>query len=248
MGVLRTRRLGSNFERVAVAVPPPRNAVRWLARWAASETAAGSRVLNIGAGSNLSGGMKPLTARAGRLVGIDPHESIHLNTTLDEGYQMTMEEFSATEPEPFDCAVSVFVLEHVANPTEFLDATAGVLRPGCSLFALTVNKYQYFGLATWMATRLGIGDWALERLIGRERMEEYHFPTEYRLNSIGQISRALARSGFSSAEFRCFDKTDMYQWYLPEPLQGLAPRYTDVAYRVGSPHLMGNLAVRAVLR
>ena len=205
-------------------------------------------MLNIGAGQNLSGAMRPLRAKAGHLVGVDPDSTIELNTAVDERHQLSMEEYARTSPEAFDCAVAVFVLEHVSDAPEFLAAVAAVLRPGASFYALTVNKYQYFGLCTLVATRLGVGDWLLERLIGAERMSGYHFPTEYRLNSVGQVSRRLREAGFTSAEFRCFDKTEMYDWYLPERVRSFAPAYTRFVYRWGSPYLMGNLAFRAIRR
>jgi hypothetical protein len=121
-----------------------------------------------------------------------------------------------------------------------------VLRPGGAFFALTVHKYQYFGLTTWVTTRLHVNEWLLRQLKTEEVVAAYHFPTEYRMNSPAQCSRHLASAGFRSAEFRLFDKPDLYAWYLPEPLKPLAPAWSRLAYRVGSPRMMGTLGVRAV--
>ena len=119
----------------AIATPPA--AVSGFARWVAEECPQEERVLNIGAGCNLSGALKPVRRRAGVLVGIDPHPSIHDNSTLDEGHQQSMEEYAATRPEPFDLAFSVFVLEHVHDPKAFTQACARVLRPGGVLMGMT---------------------------------------------------------------------------------------------------------------
>jgi hypothetical protein len=43
-----------------------------------------------------------------------------------------------------------------------------------------------------------------------------------------------------------FDQPDLYAWYLPEPFKPLAPRWSDLAYRLGAPWLMGSLSFRAV--
>ena len=235
----------SEFTTTVEVVAPPDHAVRWFARWVAESVTPSSDVVNIGAGRNLSGGLRPVRRKATHLVGIDPDESIWHNRGVDERYQASVQEFAADHEGEFDVALSVFVLEHVADPPSFTAACARMLRPGGVLFGLTVHKYQYFGLATWATTRLGLADVLLERLKGREVMSGYHFPTEYRMNSPRQVARHLRAAGFRSAEFRMFDKPDLYAWYLPGPLKPLAPAWTRMAYRVGSPHLMGHLSFRA---
>lgn len=123
-----------------------------------------------------------------------------------------------------------------------------MLRPGGSFFALTLNVRQYFGATTWTMSRLGVADAVLERLKGRDVVAGYHFPTEYRLNSVRTVRRHCAAAGFSSLEFRCYDDTPRYAWYLPERVRWAAGAYTRFAYAVGSPALMGHLTFRAVQR
>jgi SAM-dependent methyltransferase len=234
------------FSSIVSTTPAPPHAVRWFARWVAGSVDATTPLLNIGAGRNLSGGLRPVRQRAGRIVGIDPDPSIWDNPGCDELHQQTLEQFAVEHPAQFDVAMSVFVLEHVADPPMFIAACARVLKPGGSLFGLTVHKYHYFGMCTWATTRLHVADRLLVALKGQEVVEGYHFPTEYRMNTTRRISRLLAEAGFSSVEFRMFDKPDLYAWYLPDRIKPVAPAWSRMVYRLNTPQLMGTLSFRAV--
>lgn len=234
------------FDTDIQVVSPPRHSVQHFARWVAQACPPGARVLDIGAGADLSGSLAPILDRGCHLVGIDPDASIERNRSVHERHQVCLEEFARTHTEEFDVAFAVYVLEHVADPSAFVAACSRVLRPGGSMFALTLNVRQYFGATTWAMTRLGIADPVLAWLKGRDVMDGYHFPTEYRLNSIRTVRRQYGTAGFSRVEFRCYDATERYAWYLPAPLQRLATDYTRLAYRVGSPSMMGHLSFRAV--
>jgi SAM-dependent methyltransferase len=233
--------------RTVTTTPPPRQAVPGFGRWVAKECPPGGRILNVGAGSNLSAELRPLRRQAGVIVGVDPHESIFDNPTLDERFQSSMEDFAESHASEFDLAFSVFVLEHVSDPMAFTRACARVLKPGGVLMGITVNKWQYFGLSTWTVTRLGVADRLLAKLRSPEEIDEYHFPTEYRMNTVRTMSRQLDTCGFSSAEFRCWDLPEMYEPYLPPRVRGFAKRYNRWAYKVGSPNLMGHITFKAVL-
>ena len=90
--------------------------------------------------------------RRPHLVGVDPADSIWSNPALDERFQQSLEDFARAHEAAFDVAFAVFVLEHVADPPAFSSACARVLRPGGVFLGLTVNKYHYFGFATWATT------------------------------------------------------------------------------------------------
>jgi SAM-dependent methyltransferase len=236
----------STCSRSVHIVPPPRRGVRSFASWVAESCGPDARVLDIGAGCNLSGPLRPLVRQEPYLVGVDPDESILRNPCLDERHQMSMEDFATDHAEQFDAAFAIYVLEHVCHPPEFIAACARVLKPGGSLFALTLNMHQYFGLLTWASTRVGLSDRILERLKTPSVVAAYHFPTQYRLNSIRTVSHHLDAAGFSSVDFRCYDDTSRYGWYLPAGARWFAPVYTRTAYAIGSPELMGHLSFRAV--
>jgi SAM-dependent methyltransferase len=225
--------------------PPPRHAIAWFDRQVAASAKPGSTVLNIGAGSSRSGRFPKVRSRAGVVVGIDPDQGIQDNRCVDETWQTTLEDFAPQHPAAFDAAFSVFVLEHVADPEGFVRAAATVLKPGGSLLCLTVNKWHYFGLTTWATTRLGISDWLLGKLRDPDLVRNYHFPTEYRMNTIGSLAHLLGDAGFRAAEFRMWDLPALYEPYLPARLSGIASRWQTLAYHLNNPHLMGNLTVKA---
>jgi SAM-dependent methyltransferase len=229
------------------ATPPPRQAVRGFDRWVSQSIPRGAAALNVGAGANRSGDLARVRQRAGRLVGIDPSDRIHENTQVDERYQQTLEQFATGHPGEFDLAFSVFVLEHVADPDGFAAAAARVLKPGGSLMGLTVNKWHYFGFTTWATTRLGMCEWLLHKVRDDGAIDRYHYPTEYRANTVGALSRRLAQAGFTSVEFRMWDLPKLYTPYLPPPVAGVASTWNRAVYRMGQPHLMGNLTFKATL-
>lgn len=226
-------------------VPAPRSSVRHLARWAAEDCIPGSVVLNIGAGADRSGVLKPLLRRSPYVVGVDPDHAVLRNASLDERHQMSLEEFASTNTGRFDVALAVYVLEHVENPAAFTAACSRILRPTGCFFGVTLNITHYFGATTWALSRLGRTDSVLERLKPGEDVHQHHFPPEYRLNSIATITRHLEAASFRSVEFRCYDATDRYQWYLPRALSWIAPAYTRTVYAIGDARWMGHLSFRA---
>jgi SAM-dependent methyltransferase len=244
--VTRQTGVAALIDRKVSAVAPPNGGLAPFARWVAESCTPGATVLNVGAGRSKSGAMAAVSRRTPYLVGIDPDASIHDNQGLDERHQATIEEFADDNAGRFDVAFSVYVLEHVCEPDAFLSACARVLRPGGTFFGLTLNMYQYFGLITWASTRLRVAEPILVRLKGQERVDGYHFATQYRLNSVRRLSRGLEQAGFESVEFRCYDDARRYAWYLPERVACFAPWYSRMVYAVGTPRLMGHLMFRAV--
>ena len=227
--------------------PPPRRPVAAFARWVAEAIPPGASVVNVGGGCNASGQFPAVRRRASHLVAVDPSARVLGNSDADERYQLTLEDFAADRPERFDVAFAVFVMEHVADPGAFTRAAARILKPGGAFMGITLNKWHYFGLATWASSRLGLNEWLLRRVRDPERVAEYHFRTEYRINTIRSTSRYFARAGFSSVEFRMWDLPRMYEPYLPTRLGGFAAAWNSAAYKLGRPNLMGHLTFKAEL-
>jgi SAM-dependent methyltransferase len=227
--------------------PPPSRPVREFGRWVAQSTPKGAAVLNVGGGCNASGRFPAIHHRARKLVAIDPSARVFRNNDADECHRATLEDFSDDHAGAFDVAFAVFVMEHVTDPTAFVDAAAHVLKPGGVFMAITLNRWHYFGLSTWAASRLGLDEWLLRQVRDPQDVDRYHFRTEYRINSIRSTSKHLQRAGFSSVEFRMWDLPEMYAPYLPGRLKGFATAWNKAAYRIGHPSLMGHLTFKAVL-
>ena len=228
-------------------IPPPQRPVRHFAGWVAESTPSGAAVLNVGGGCNASGDFPRIRRRAASLVAVDPSAQVATNSEADERYQLPLEDFSLEHADRFDVAFAVFVMEHVADPIAFTEAAARVLKPGGAFMAITLNQWHYFGLTTWATSRLGLNEWLLRRVRDPGQVDEYHFQTEYRINSIRSISRHLEYAGFSGVEFRMWDLPRLYEPYLPDRLTGLATMWSGAAYRLRRPNLMGHLTFKAVL-
>lgn len=152
---------------------------------------------------------------------VDPSARVAHNSEADERHQTTLEEFSVEHADRFDVAFAVFVMEHVADPVGFTEAAARVLKPRGVLLALTLNQWHYFGLTTWATSRLGLEEWLLRQVRDPREVGEYHFHTEYRINTIRSVSRHLERGGFADVEFRMWDPSS--------PLRALPASQTDRA-------------------
>jgi 2-polyprenyl-6-hydroxyphenyl methylase/3-demethylubiquinone-9 3-methyltransferase len=226
-------------------IPAPRDPVRHLARWAAEHCPDDGVVLDIGAGEHASGDLAPLLRRHPHLVGSDPDHAIERNEVLDERYRLTAEDLARQHPGRYDVILSIFVLEHVACPPAFAAACAAMLRPGGSWFALTLNVQHYFGATAWATNRLGVQRAVLHSLKGAEAEHDHRFPTLYRFNSPRTVLRVCRDAGFDPVELRMYDAPDRYAWYLPEWAKRFPSAYSSLAYRIGSPALMGHLTFRA---
>jgi len=204
-------------------------------------------VLDVGAGEHASGDLGPLRCCDPYLVGTDPDDAIERNHAFDERHRLTAEELAHAHPGRYDVVLSIFVLEHVEHPLRFASACARLLRPGGSWFALTLNVHHYFGGTAWATNRIGLQPALLHRLKGHAAEHDHRFPTRYRLNSQGAVTRACEAAGFESVELRMYDAPGRYAWYLPQPLAGLPAAYSSLVYRLGAPGLMGHLTFRAQL-
>jgi SAM-dependent methyltransferase len=204
-----------------------------------------SVALDVGAGQDRNKIDALIRPKIAHLVGIDPTEDIMHNPALDERYQATLENFAQEYHVYFDCLYSMFVLEHVTHPHDFFKACRSLLKSNGILFGVTPNLWHYFGLATKISSTIGMEDWLLERLVGKQKKEAYHFPTTYRVNSIRAIVQGLEQTGFQSVEFRCFDPTKRLEFYFPRLLKWYPGVYSHLVHHLHLSRFMGYLVFKA---
>lgn len=229
------------------SLPPTADVRAEFPAWVAQHCTDRSAVLEVGAGSGKDGEAAIIRQKVCHLVGIDPDDGILKNPYLDERYQTPIEQFANGRASCFDCIYSIAVLEHVTHPYEFFAACRSMLRPGGTLLGMTPNLWHYFGMATKVSACVGIEDWLLGHLVGVGHKETYHFPTEYRVNSIQRIRQVLAHTGFRTAEFRCFDHPHAFEYVFPATVRWFPGFYSRLVYALRLPVFMGQIMFKATV-
>lgn len=114
----------------------------------------GLRVLDIGCGGGLL--CEPMTRLGAAVTGVDALER-NLKTAKTHAQQMgleidyrhgTIEQMVSEDETPFDVVLNMEVIEHVANPPEFIGDCAAMVRGGGLMICSTINRtLKAFALA-----------------------------------------------------------------------------------------------------
>ncbi len=144
----------------------------------------------------------------------------------------------------FDLVATFMVVEHVADPASFLRKVAQVLRPGGHFVAHTISALHY---VTWIRRVLGIlpHSWTqrlVRRLYGREDHDT--FPTCYRMNTPGRITRLAQPCGFEPCRVHRYASAGYFEfshvltrgaiiadWTLDRVVPGMGRVYFTATYR-----------------
>ncbi len=106
----------------------------------------GLRILDIGCGGGLL--CEPLTRLGASVTGVDALEN-NLKTAKTHAKQMgleidyrhgTIEQLVASGKEPFDAVLNMEVIEHVANPPDFIRDCGAMVREGGLMICSTINR------------------------------------------------------------------------------------------------------------
>lgn len=106
----------------------------------------GLRLLDIGCGGGLL--CEPMTRLGASVTGVDALEK-NLKTAKTHAEQMeleidyrhgTIEQLVASGEAPFDVVLNMEVIEHVANPPEFIADCAAIVRSGGLMTCSTINR------------------------------------------------------------------------------------------------------------
>ena len=106
----------------------------------------GLRLLDIGCGGGLL--CEPMTRLGAQVTGMDALER-NLKTAathaeamgLDIDYRHgTIEQLAASDEAPFDAVLNMEVIEHVANPPDFMADCAKMVRPEGVMICSTINR------------------------------------------------------------------------------------------------------------
>lgn len=175
--------------------------VRLVAEECARAPAA--RCLDIGCGEGIGGSherLDPVRGAAAELWGVEPDAGVDVPAAFDVVRRSELEH-AGLPVDYFDVAFSFMVMEHVRDPAAFLRAVHASLRPGGRYLLLTVNGRHYFGRAARAMRRARLDELAVRLVRGREAVEGYHYPIEYRCNDRAAIDRLAREAGFEPPSY-----------------------------------------------
>lgn len=150
-----------------------------------------SVVLDLGAGAGIVAQMN-FTGLAQKVCGVDLDPRVVDNPMLHEGRVSDAGEIP-WEDNVFDVVFSDNVFEHLDDPLSVYREVSRVLKPGGVLLFKTPNKWHYMPTIARL-TPHGFHQF-VNRLRGRAEADT--FPTRYRTNTKGDVSRLAAEAGFA---------------------------------------------------
>ena len=171
---------------------------------------AGLRLLDIGCGGGLLA--EPMARLGADVIGADAAEGnlpvarIHAQQSgLDIDYRHTTAEALAADGEAFDVVLNMEVVEHVADPLEFLSVCRQLVKPGGLHICSTINRNpKSFAAAI-------IGAEYIMRWLPRGTHDWSKFITP------DELSALLARAGFDPVDARGFVFNPVsWQWRLSD--------------------------------
>ena len=171
---------------------------RWYLSLLSGHLQAGSRVLDVGAGT---GDFVELASRTFRMTAVEPSsylaERIRRRADCDV-FEGAFEDFSPAEA--FDAVLLIDIIEHAADPRRLVRHAAAVLRPGGILFVCTVDSRALLyrlGPAVWRASRVSShARYVLHRIFCQQH--NWYF-------NRGVLDRVVRGAGFDLVEHRGYE-------------------------------------------
>lgn len=195
-----------------------------------------SVVLDLGAGAGIVSQMN-FRGIPAQMCGVDLDPRVVENPMLEEG-RVANAGGIPYEDGRFDVVFSDNVLEHLDEPLQVFREVARVLKPGGIFLFKTPNKWHYMPTIARL-TPHGFHQY-VNRLRGRAEVDT--FPTRYRTNTRGDVTRLAAEAGLLAERVELIEGR-------PEYLRMTWPSYlVGAAYErlVNSTELFAQLRILLV--
>ena len=192
---------------------PKYNGTSVFYRWVREYTQPNTVILNLGAGPPTLNRIRQFKGEVAEVVGADIDPIVLANPELDRAFLIVNGKLPFNDAS-FDVVLSDYVLEHVAQPVQFLAEVKRVLKPNASFFFRTSNLFHYVtGISVvtphWVHTAVANKVRALS--------ENAHdpWPTHYRMNTRSKLRRLAEQVGYSATEMRTIECEPSYLVFNP---------------------------------
>lgn len=203
------------------------------------------RALDVGCGSGMARDPRYTEAVRGsvdELVGVEPDPSAQAPPGLfDRVHRSTLED-ADVEAGGVHVAYAFMVMEHVEDPSAFLQAMRRLLHPQGVFLFLTPNGRHYFSRIAALLQRVGLDEAVLRRVRGG-KVEDYHYPVFYRFNRPDDVRRLAAGAGFGDVTLGFFEGREAHH-YFPGPLRPVYGLLSGIQRLRREPEVLLNLAGR----
>ena len=138
--------------------------------------------------------LRNFKGRVKKVIGLDFDKNAAVNPSIDEFHLLELDKPWPIEDESIDICMSDWVMEHVDDVDFFFSELNRVMKKDGYVCFRTVNKYGYIALVSSL-----IPNYFHSKLLKRiqsDRKEEDVFPTRYKCNTKGKISRTFKEHGF----------------------------------------------------
>jgi SAM-dependent methyltransferase len=181
------------------------------------------RILDIGCGAGIGREVHlqwSIKSAAEELWGIEPDVNVAVENGLFDHFQNALMETADLPAGHFDVAYSAMVMEHVAHPSAFLAAVYRCLKPGGVYLFVTPNAQSFVPWATKVLHAARLDETMLRLIRGRQQIDEYHYPVQFRCNLPKQLNRFAEEAGFLPPEYAYQEGCGSHS-YLRGPLAPL---------------------------
>jgi SAM-dependent methyltransferase len=193
-------------------------------------------VLDIGCGCGFDNNVdlqRQIAEASGRYIGVEPDPAVEVQSFVDTKITATFEQ-AEIQPHSVDLSFCVMVLEHVANPKQFMEKLREVTVPGGIFWGFTVDRRHSFCHVSRLLEFLRLKDIYLNLIRGKRGLNRYmNYPTFYKANSPKQF-RSLTQPG-EAFEFVNFTRVGQLDYYVPKPLRLLSHCYDKLSISLSLP-------------